>query len=157
MVRIIGIGEYAISNDRNDVIKTFALSSCIAMTAYNPNDRILGMVHIALPYSKITQDKIISSPAYYADSAVPLLIHEMCLEYECIKKNLEIRLYGGAESINKNDIFNIGKRNLEMVKSILKEMDLRECYSDTGGYLSRNIEADVATGAVKVICQPLNF
>lgn len=157
MDKIIGIGEHVISNDINDVLKIYALSSCVALCAYNPINKILGIVHIALPNSAIMQDKIVASPTYYADTAVPLLVHKMCLGYGCSKNEIEIRLYGGAESTRKDDAFNIGKMNLEMVESALKQMQLGACYSDTGGYISRSIEADVATGTVKVVYQPLSF
>ena len=49
MDRIIGIGEYIISDDPEDSIKTFALASCVAVTFYNPFIHLAGMVHIALP------------------------------------------------------------------------------------------------------------
>ena len=47
MDKIVGIGEYAISNRREDIIKTFALASCVAVTAYSPSKGVAGMVHIA--------------------------------------------------------------------------------------------------------------
>ena len=156
MDRVIGIGEYAITNDTNDVLKTFALSSCVALTVYSPIKKILGMVHIALPNSEIMQNRIIANPAYYADTAVPLLIHKACLGYGCTKGELELRLFGGAESIRKDDVFNIGIRNIKMVESVLSQMNLKMCYSDTGGNTTRSIAADVATGTVKVIYQPLS-
>ena len=49
MNRIVGIGEYVISNAPEDFIKTFALSSCVAVTFYNPSIHLAAMVHIALP------------------------------------------------------------------------------------------------------------
>jgi chemotaxis receptor (MCP) glutamine deamidase CheD len=30
MEKIVRIGEYAVSNNRNDILKTFALASCVA-------------------------------------------------------------------------------------------------------------------------------
>ncbi len=155
MDRIIGIGEYAVSGGLQDILKTYALSSCVAVVAYSRKNRILGMVHIALPNSAIMRDRIITGPAYYADTGVPLLIREMCLVHGCIKDELEISVFGGAESINSDDVFNIGKKNLEMVEAMLEQMELTVCCSDTGRCLSRSVEADVATGVVKVVCQPL--
>jgi len=157
MDRIIGIGEYAISDDASEVLKTFALSSCVALTVYSPIKKVLGMVHIALPNSEIMQNRVVANPAYYADTAVPLLIHKMCIGYGCIKEELEVRLFGGAESVRKDDIFNIGIRNIQMVESVLSKMDLTICYSDTGGNTTRSIAADVATGTVKVVYQTLSI
>lgn len=157
MDRIIGIGEYVISDDTNDVLKTFALSSCVALTVYSPIRQILGMAHIALPCSEIMQNRVIASPAYYADTAVPLMINKMCTGYGCIKEELELRLFGGAASLRRDDVFNIGIHNIEMVKSVLGSMNLEICYYDSGGKISRSIAADVATGTVKVMYQPLTI
>lgn len=154
MDKVIGIGEYAISDNTEDVLKTFALSSCVALTAYYPRNKVMGMVHIALPFS---QEKQIHNPFYYAETAIPALIEKMCIQYGCNKPGLEIKLYGGAESTRKGDVFNIGKRNMEMIVSILNRMNLPVRFCDTGGHLSRNISADVATGAVKVNSQPICF
>ena len=157
MDRIIGIGEYVVTDDTNDVLKTFALSSCVALTVYEPIKKILGMVHIALPNSAIKQNNIVANPAYYADTALPLIIHRACLGYGCIKKDLELRLFGGAQMVRKNDVFNIGIRNIEMVKLVLSQMGMQICHYDTGGNTIRSIEGDVATGRIKVVYQPLTI
>ena len=86
--RIIGIGEYAISEHTNDILRTFALSSCVALTAYSPVKRVMGMVHIALPSSQIWQSSKLS-PAYYADTAVAMLINKICMLYGCAKGKID--------------------------------------------------------------------
>lgn len=151
--RIIGIGEYAISNCTGEVLKTYALSSCVALTVYEPIKKVLGMVHIVLP----GRGEPVSNPWYYADSAIPMLIQKICMGYECKMEDLEIRLYGGAQSICKKDVFNIGLSNIEKIKSVLERMKLKVCFDDTGGNTIRSISADVATGTVKVEYQPLYF
>jgi chemotaxis protein CheD len=157
MVKIIGIGEYAISDDTSDVLKTFALSSCVALVVYSRIKKILGMVHIALPNSGIMQNGVIENPGYYADTAVSMLIRKACFEYGCTKEELELRLFGGAQSIREGDVFKIGIRNIEMVLSVLSQMNLKICFYDTGGKSARSIEAEVATGTVKVAYQPLSI
>lgn len=154
MDKVIGIGEYVISNDPEDTIKTFALSSCVALTAYHPKSKVLGMVHIALPSSK---EKPVHNPFYYAESAVPEFLEKFSSEYGCNRPELEIKVFGGAESIRKRDCFNIGKRNVQTILSILKHMNLPVRYCDIGGHISRNVIAEVATGTVKVSCRPINF
>lgn len=34
--KIIGIGDFAISNDTTEILNTYNLSSCVAVTAYCP-------------------------------------------------------------------------------------------------------------------------
>ncbi len=153
MDRIIGIGEYDVSNNVNDVLKTYALSSCVALTIYDPVKRVLGMAHIALPSLQSTPA---FNPAYYADIGIPVLIRKFCMGYGCNKENFLIKLFGGAESVKK-DVFNIGMKNIAMVETVLKKYNLKINHYDTRGNKTRSIAADVATGTVKVKYQPLCF
>lgn len=155
MVKVIGIGDYAISNNISDMIKTYSLSSCVAMTVYCSVNNTAGMVHIALPSPTNSYKIRKSESCYYASYGIPFLINRMCEKYSCPKNKLLINLFGGADSINKNDIFNIGKRNLIKVRSILDEMDLKYKDEHVGGFHSRTIILSTATGKVKIIKRPL--
>lgn len=150
----VGIGEYAISNNKNDMIKTYALSSCIAMTAFSPKNKIAGMAHIALPSPGIAGEDI-TRPCYFASIAVPLLIGRICKDFGCHKEELEINLYGGAKSIRQDDIFNIGERNINEVKNALSCLNLKYRADEVGGSMIRTLEMDTETGKVKVKLQPL--
>lgn len=145
---IVGIGEYLISDNIEDSIKTYALSSCVAVTAYSPLRKVLGLVHIVLPYSEA--GLAIPQPGYYANTAIPLMIGKLCTDYGCSKEELLFCLYGGAESIKKNDFFNIGRRNINAVKAILTSYNVSFSDEEIGGKDSRTIEVDVATGNVKI-------
>ncbi|MDF2685518.1 MAG: cheD1 [Clostridia bacterium] len=156
MVRIAGIGELIFSQSSDDILKTFALSSCVAVIAYNSLRRKAGLIHIALPCSDNIDD-IKKRPHYYAETGVPLLIESMCRKFVCSKDDLTISLYGGAISARKDDIFNIGVRNLQAVRRILNNYNLKINANEIGGKLSRTVEIDVATGLIKVKSQPINF
>lgn len=154
MDRIVGMGELIISNKEDDVIKTFALASCIGITVYSVSKKVAGMIHIVLPIAP--KDLSNNIPAsYYASTGVPLLINKICLECGYLPKDLEIRLFGGANSIRVNDVFSIGIKNISAVKSILKAMNLEFNAAEVGGNVSRTIEMDVSTGIVKVTTQPI--
>ena len=43
MEYVIGIGEYIISANQEDVVKTFALSTCVGIVIYDVNKKILAM------------------------------------------------------------------------------------------------------------------
>ncbi|MCX7708982.1 MAG: chemotaxis protein CheD [Clostridia bacterium] len=155
MEKIIGIGEYTITNGAEDRIKTFALASCIAVTAYSPSRRVAGMIHIALP-SPTGSDSVLK-PAYYAITGIPLLINKLCNEYGCLKGELKIQMFGGANSISDHDMFHIGKRNIETVANVLSGMNLCIYNAEVGGKVSRTIEFDVATGNVNIFTQPISI
>ncbi|MGI6622073.1 MAG: chemotaxis protein CheD [Acetivibrionales bacterium] len=154
MEKIVGIGEYAISDNENDKIKTFALGSCVAVTVFSPLRKVAGMVHIALPYSVFPDDDKLK-PCYYATSAVPFLVNKICSEYNCSKTDLKINIIGGAESLRKDDMFKIGQRNIAVVRQKLKELNLVYDDSVTGGTYSRTLEMEVSAGKVRIESQPM--
>jgi chemotaxis protein CheD len=155
MHRIVGIGEYAVSNSKNDIIKTFALASCVAVTAYSPSKASAGMIHIALPYPTQIKEKSIVRTCHYASTGIPLFIDRMCSLLGCPKDELVVNIFGGADSTLKDDIFNIGKKNIEAVKAILDKMNIKYGASHVGGTQSRTLHMEVATGKIVLQTQPI--
>jgi chemotaxis protein CheD len=155
MDKIVGIGEGIISNDEKDTIKTFALGSCVAITVYCSLNKIAGMAHVVLPsFDKPSRDSSNMNPYYYAATAVPFLINEICTNYGCFRNKLRIKLFGGANSIRINDTFKIGQKNIAVVKKILTDLNLLYCDKETGGTFSRTVYIDVSTGNTSVIVYP---
>lgn len=152
---IVGLGDYAISNKQDDILKTYALSSCVGVTMYCPVLGVAGMIHVVLPDDQINNNQY--KPSYYATTGVPLLLHNLESEFGCKNHNLVIRLYGGADSIQHSDLFCIGRKNIYAVTTLLSEMKLNFQYSGVGGKLSRTIEMEVATGNIKVFTQPIKI
>jgi chemotaxis protein CheD len=157
MIKIVGIGDYEISSNEEDIIKTFALGSCVALVIYSQSMKRLGMVHIALPDSTITKNDDNYKKGYFADIAVPMLFNKVCGGFLNYKKEFKVSLYGGALSKNKEDVFNVGQRNLKKIKEILTENKVSFEYINTGGYYSRTIEVDVKTGTPIINEQPINI
>ncbi len=152
MIKIIGIGEMAVSVGAEDILKTFALSSCVAVAAYSPRKKVSGLIHVVLPSAEGRQ---CIKPCYYADTGIPLLIKRMCALCSCKESELRISLYGGACSMRKDDVFNIGRMNLNKIKRVLSGMHLAYQEKDTGGQVSRTLEMSVETGNIRVFSQPL--
>jgi chemotaxis protein CheD len=154
MVKIVGIGDYAISDKEDDIIKTYALGSCVAVTVFSPSRKIAGMVHIALPCSVLPEEGR-TKPCYYAESAVPFLISKICREYDCLKTDLSINIIGGAISLRDDDMFRIGQRNVEVVRPKLRELGLPYDDSETGGTYSRTLSIEVSTGKIRIDSRPM--
>lgn len=145
----IGIGEYMISRRRGDRLITHALGSCVAVTFYLKDKNIGGMIHIALPKAKEAIVDV-KKRSYYADVGLPLMINELKSKYGCNLNELDIRMFGGADSINPKDQFRIGEKNLLVVEAILKDYALKFDKTETGGVKSRTIEMDLQTGVIKI-------
>jgi chemotaxis receptor (MCP) glutamine deamidase CheD len=78
-------------------------------------------------------------------------------EFGCKKSDLVIQLVGGAASIRSDDCFMIGRRNISAVTDLLIKSGLRYTCAEVGGYQSRTIEMEIATGSIKVYTQPIKI
>ena len=154
MELVVGMGEYIVSDQEDDVIRTFALASCVAVTVYSPIRRAAGMIHVVLPFPPGGKD-MPKPPEYFAITGVPLLINAMWTKYGCRREELLIQMFGGADSINHQDIYMVGKKNIDTVKNALLNMGLTIKKADLRGRESRTLEMSVKTGEVKVLRQPI--
>ena len=155
--RVIGVGEYIISNNVDDVLKIYGLASCIGMVMYCPNIKVLAMGHFLLPTADINPELSLISPAYFVDTGIVVMVDNICRDYCYNKENIVVSIYGGAESRVEGDVFNMGNRNVQSVKAKMDEYHMRISYSATGGKVSRTLEVDVETGAAKLRLQPTHI
>nr|WP_269207886.1 hypothetical protein [Petrotoga mobilis] len=51
---------------------------------------------------------------------------------------------------NSNNSLNVGAKNVEAVRQILKENDIKIISEDTGGNRARSVEFNIANGELKV-------
>lgn len=150
MNHIVGIGDFKVASEVGDVIKTFALGSCVAVVVFCPESPIVGMAHIALPKSEVDPERANRQPAYYADTGIPTLIKSMRLVgCTCPLRNLKAKISGGATVIHfTNNMFNIGERNINEVRNILNKVRIQILAEDVGGNISRTVS--VVAGERKI-------
>ncbi len=151
MEYIVGIGGFAVAGDQSDVIKTFALSTCVGLVYYSMRKRVMGMAHIQLPSTRAMLDQ----PSRYADTAPEHLMREMISKFGVIKSELLVSLYGGIAARGEGDCFRIGEKNVLTVKQALRRLGLVYSDVDTGGTESRTLVAYVSSGIVEVIRRPM--
>jgi chemotaxis protein CheD len=154
MELVVGMGEYLVTDKEEDIIRTFALASCVAVTAYSPFRKAAGMIHVVLPVPMDLRDRV-ERPSYFAETGIPLMINAMCRKFGLKKEDLYIHMYGGADSMLPQDIYNVGKKNIDAVKNALLGMGLMIRKADLRGSDSRTITMDVKTGSVMVYRQPI--
>lgn len=146
---ILGVGDYGASSNPDDEIKTFALGSCVSVIFLDPKTRSVGMAHVALPDSTINKAKASEKPGYFADTAIPALLAQM-EKLGCDKrgKGIIVKLCGGANVMDTNDTFQIGKRNALSIKKILWSYGMGAIAEDLGGNYSRTVSISVSAGQV---------
>lgn len=145
---LVGIGGYNVIKEPGKIIKTMALGSCVGITFYEPKIRIAGLVHIALPESKILLEKAKKLPGYFADTGILALIDEFKKNGVTNFKNVQVKIAGGANLLDPNNIFNIGKRNVLSVRKELWKNRIAIKREDIGGDMSRTEWIEVDTGNV---------
>ncbi|OPX64517.1 MAG: Chemoreceptor glutamine deamidase CheD [Methanoregula sp. PtaU1.Bin006] len=130
---MIGIGEYRVGSFP---MMTIGLGSCIGLTLYDESLKAGAMVHIMLPDSSGRTDR----PGKYADTAIPLLLNELSKLGSRKGSSIVAKMAGGAcmfEYFGAN--LNIGERNAERVKNILKDHGIKLVAEDCGGKVGRSV------------------
>lgn len=145
----VGIGEYGVSRKPDDEIKTYALGSCVAVIAFDPENKVAGLIHIALPEAKVNPEKAKKRPGYFADSGLPVFIKAMEQE-GANKRKIKIKLAGGASIMDENRQFDIGRRNMIAIKRFLWKEGLGVIREDVGGTISRTVKITVEAGEVTI-------
>lgn len=144
---VLGVGDVGVARNPGEVLKTFALGSCVAVVLLDPSQRSVGMVHVALPDSSNNPARAGSHPGYFADTAVPALMQRM-VEHGTRPGDtgLIVKLAGGAKVLDVGTKFDIGGRNQAAVRASLESLGLRPRAEDLGGSISRTVEVDVDRG-----------
>ncbi len=146
---ILGVGDYGASNCPGEDVKTFALGSCVSVIFLDPKTRSIGMVHVALPESSINKAKSLEKPGYFADTGIPALLTMMAkLGCNPKGKGMVVKLCGGANVMDTNDTFQIGKRNALAIKKILWKYGMGPVAEDLGGNFSRTVSVSVDSGEI---------
>ena len=140
-----------ISSSPDDEIITYALGSCLGITVYDPVARIGAMVHVMLPSSSIDPVKASMNPCMFVDTGVKNLF---LASYKAGAQRSRLIVVGAggacANGMEQDDYFQIGKRNVTVLRSLLWKngIILKNC--DFGGNLARTMSLDIATGQVLI-------
>ena len=129
-----------------DTITTLGLGSCIGLTLYDPVTKVGGMVHYMLPDSTKVSNN--SNKAKFADTGIDELLRKV-VAAGANKSRLVAKIAGGArmfEVSGLSDVGNIGARNAEAAKAILKKYGIRLIAEDTGLNYGRTVELHCDTG-----------
>lgn len=145
----VGISDCILSADPSSVLATHALGSCIAVTIYDPAIHVAGLLHFMLPDSNLDPEKGRSRPFMFADTGIPMLFRSS-YELGAVKQRLVVNIFGGAQTLNGSDTFNIGKRNHLSVRKILWKAGVMVHHEDVGGSLPRTVRVEVGSGRIIV-------
>jgi chemotaxis protein CheD len=142
---VVGVADCRISDDPEGVLLTYALGSCVGLAIHDPVARVGGLLHFMLPESAIDPDKARQNPWMFADTGIPLLLQNAC-QKGAQKRRLVVRAAGGAQFMDEQGIFNIGKRNCLAMRKLLWRAGVVLRDEAVGGTVSRNLRLEIRSG-----------
>jgi len=141
----VGVGDCKVTRTAETVLATYALGSCIAVAIHDPVALVGGLLHFMLPESSLNPGKASENPFMFADTGIPLLFHS-AYRLGAEKKRLVVQAVGGAQVMDENGVFNIGKRNHLALRKILWKAGVMLHGEEVGGTASRTVRLEVNTG-----------
>ncbi len=143
----VGIGEYIISSNPEDVLKTYGLGSCVAVMVYDKVEKMGALIHIALPDSSIDPEKAADRPAYFVDTGMAKMFNEISAKGTS-RRNVWIKIAGGASIMDAQKTFDIGRRNALAIKKWLWKHRFGVLKEDIGGTGSRTVTFRIEDGDI---------
>lgn len=144
----VGIADMKMTRQEGELI-TYALGSCIGISIYDPMIKLGALIHIMLPEQKGMADMNLFK---YADTGVTETVRKLCA-FGGIKARMECKLAGGAKMFefkSGGELGNIGERNAQSVKRMIRQEGIRIIGEDTGANYARTMLLDVNTGKVSI-------
>ena len=144
----VKVADYAVATS-NSIISTLGLGSCVAIILYDGSSRIGALAHILLPSEGLSLDS--ENRAKFPSTAIPMLVEEMRKRGAWGRPTAKI--VGGASmfaSLLPSGGINMGERNVEATKRVLRLAEIPLVASDTGGEYGRSVYFHVNDGRVVV-------
>ena len=134
-----------VSNDPGSVLVTYSLGSCIGVAIYDPMAAVGGLLHYMLPDSSIDESKAKKNPYMFGDTGIPLLFKES-YKLGAKKNRLKIMVVGGAQILDQQGLFNIGKRNYTLLRKMFWKNNVITDFEDVGGNSNRTVKMEISSG-----------
>ena len=143
----VGISDLKVSNDPQIVLETHSLGSCLGVAAHDAEAGVGGLLHFQLPLSKKNPERAAQNPAMFGDTGLTELLEQM-YALGASRKRVAVRVAGGATMADRDGVFNIGQRNITVVKKFLWKNGIFIVSEDVGGGMWRNMRLEIASGRV---------
>ena len=130
---------------REGILITYALGSCIGVCFHDPVAKVGALLHIMLPLNMEAGRK---NTLKYADTGIRETLKQMEARGSS-RSRITVKIAGGAkmfEIAGGSGLGNIGQRNIESVNAILKRENIRLLAQEVGGKVARTLFFDVNTG-----------
>jgi chemotaxis protein CheD len=144
---VVGVADCQIAVASGQVLATFALGSCIGLAVHDGKAQVGGLLHFMLPDSSIDPERARTNPFMFADTGIPLLLQRV-FEKGATKRHLVVHAAGGAQMMDEEGVFEIGKRNYLAARKLLWKAGLLLSGEAVGGVQSRTLRLEVGSGRI---------
>lgn len=131
------------------ILTCTGLGSCLALLAYDAQERVGGIANIMLPEFFGTGEV---PSGRFANTAVPALIEKM-VDQGADASRIRAALVGGARMFrigSASQSADLGGRNRSVALAKLEELSVECVAEDTGGDTARTVHFDCNTGLIVV-------
>jgi len=149
MMQTVGISDLYVSDNKDDIIVTYSLGSCIGVTVYDPVVHVGALIHCMLPLSKMYPDKSNTNPYMFVDTGVTQMLQAV-YDLGAKRDRLIVKVAGGASLLDKKRMFRIGERNFSVTRKVLWKNNLLIAAEDVGGSKSRTVILNMDTGKTTI-------
>lgn len=143
-------GEYYVTV--NDEAITTVLGSCVSACVRDTVTGVGGMNHFMLPMNRsMSQEEVaaMSDAARYGNFAMEKMINDI-LSHGGIRKNLEIKIFGGGRVLQNMQTLDVGNGNINFIRDYIATESLKLVGEDVGDIFPRKVIFFPKTGKVKV-------
>jgi chemotaxis protein CheD len=144
---VVGMADCRVGDVRGQVLTTYALGSCIGLVIHDATAGIGGLLHFMLPDSTMDPARGRKNPFMFADTGIPLLLEQLNAR-GASKRRLQTYAIGGAQIMDDQNVFEIGKRNYLATRRILWKLGLLLHGEAVGGSQSRTLRLEIGSGRV---------
>lgn len=149
MLVTVDISDMKVSKRSDDILVTYSLGSCVALSLYDPVVGIGGLIHCMLPLSKIDPVKARANPCMFTDTGVQVLLQAV-FDMGAKRENLVTKVAGGARLLDSKNLFRIGERNYTVLRKVLWKNNILITSEDVRGTISRTVYLYMDTGRTTI-------
>lgn len=149
---IVDMGDMKVVQQGGGRLATTNLGSCVAVAIHDSAAGVSGLVRFVLPESDLDEKRAVANPFLFADTAIPMLFRRP-YKLGATKNGIVCHVVGGADVIDPDDIFSLGRHNHEKALEVLEANGVAVKGRHLGGTEGYSMCLNSATGKVVVTFQ----
>lgn len=140
----VSVADWRVLGDSGTLV-TSGLGSCVAVTVYDAEAGVGGLLHAMLP----TAPSPVETPAKYVDSGLDEMLGALYRRGGS-PETAAAKVVGGSAMLDISVGGAIGERNVAAAERVLEEAGVPLVAAETGGATGRSVTVSLASGDVTV-------